>query len=366
MKANAVKNRAVSKKPYYELFKNLLLDFLSVRLRLRIFRPLMTNIYITKRCNLRCLYCYPPGDEPDLPLGLGLQLLEKIRPGCPAINFTGGEPSLHPHLRSFLEKARELRFRPIVVSTNAYEIENLLELLPLIDNVIVSLDSMDESTNDDLCGVPGSTQAIIANIERLAKLRKQFGFNVSIHAVLCPTNLDHIEDLVTFCDSLCITLSVSPQHVGAHPREELRNNTHYESAIRKLRQLKREGRSVACSMSYLNKIERFSDHRCFPFFSPRVEPDGTVYFPCYCIRNTAHNLMDYPNLYSLMKEKGEWMDKYLDCRRRCFLACYMEVERYVRNPLCVLREVPFRTLTLGRKITLAEEERQYALEQKDG
>jgi MoaA/NifB/PqqE/SkfB family radical SAM enzyme len=366
MKTNAVDYEVVSKKPYYELLKNLLLDFLSVQLRLRLFRPLMTNMYVTKRCNLRCQYCYPPGDESDLSAGLGLSLLQKIRPNCPAINFTGGEPSLHPHLDSFLKKARQLRFRPVVVSTNAYEIENLTENLPLIDNVIVSLDSMDGSTNDALSGVPGVTQVIIANVERLARLRRQFRFNVSIHAVLCPANLDNIEDLVKFCDSLQITLSVSPQHIGPHPNNELINNGRYEAAIRKLRLLKREGWPVASSTSYLDKLERFAEHRCFPFFSPRIEPDGTVYFPCYCIRETAHNLMDHPNLYSLMKDKGEWMDKYQDCRRRCFLACYMEVEQYVGNPLRLLREIPFRTLTLGRKITPTDERRQYAVEQEDG
>jgi len=119
--------------------------------------------------------------------------------------------------------------------------------------------------------------------------------------------------------------------------------------------LKKAGKPVACSESYLDKLETFVEHRCFPFLSPRVEPDGTVYFPCYMIRKDAFNLKDWRNLYSLMKEKGEWMDKSSTCRERCFLACYMEVEQYVTNPLRLFKEIPFRRLTLGRKIGLVKD-----------
>ena len=348
-------SKEVSKRPYYELLVNLLFNFVSVHLRLKIFRPLMTNIYITKRCNLRCAYCYPPGDEEDMAPQLGLTLLEKIRPKNPAINFTGGEPLLHPHLSAFLRRARELRFFPIVLSTNAYQIDPLIEILPLVDQLIISLDSVDETVNDALSGVPGATRKIINNIMILEESRKQHRFNITLHAVVCESNIDGLDDLVEFCDSLNLTLSISPEHRGQYPLQNLINNGRYSSAISRLRVLKKAGKPVACSESYLNKLETFVEHRCFPFLSPRVEPDGTVYFPCYMIRKDAFNLKDWRNLYSLMKEKGEWMDKSSTCRERCFLACYMEVEQYVTNPLRLFKEIPFRRLTLGRKIGLVKD-----------
>jgi MoaA/NifB/PqqE/SkfB family radical SAM enzyme len=365
-KAHKAKSETASRKPYYELLSNLLFDFASIRLRLKLFRPLITNIYITKRCNLRCRYCYPPGDEKDMDPRLGLILLEKIRPQNPAINFTGGEPLLHPHLPTFLEKARELRFRPIILSTNAHQIDNLTNLLPMIDNLIISLDSTDEKINDTLSGVPGSTRTVMNNIETLAGLRKYHKFNISLHAVLCESNLKGMEELVAFCDLLNITLSISPEHIEAYPSGNLINNVQYTSAIQRLKQLKREGKPIACSIRYLNKIEQFSEHKCFPFFSPRIEPDGTVYFPCYRIRERSYNLKDYKSLYTLMREKGEWMERYCDCSKRCFLACYMEVERYVENPLSLLTEIPFRNLALGHSLKLADEKSYIEGLEKDG
>jgi hypothetical protein len=40
--------------PYKELARNFLVDLAAVRIRSRRFLPLMTNYYLTKRCNLRC------------------------------------------------------------------------------------------------------------------------------------------------------------------------------------------------------------------------------------------------------------------------------------------------------------------------
>lgn len=288
----------------------------------------------------------------DLQVGLGL--LEKIRPKNPAINFTGGEPLLHPHLAALVKKSEELGFFPIVVSTNAYEIGPLFEILPMLDNLIISLDSVDEQVNDALCSVPGATQQIIKNIKILAGLRERCGFNITLHAVICDSNIDGLKNLVTFCDSLKLTLSVSPQHMGQYPCRSLLNNHRYAAGIRGLRELKQAGTAITCSDGYLEKIETFAPHSCFPFLSPRVEPDGIVYFPCYRIRKDAFNLKDYGTLYSLMRKRGQWMDGVRECQHRCFLACYMEVEQYVRNPLRLLREMSFRHMTLGKKFGLAD------------
>ncbi len=345
-----VPSQAIVKKPYYELLINLIYNFISVHFHLKIFRPLMTNFYITKRCNLQCRYCYPPGNEKDMDRDLGLSLLEKIRLKNPAINFTGGEPLLHPNLPLFLQKAQQLNFYPILLSTNAYEIDKLINLLPLIDNLIISLDSTDEKINDALFGIPGSTRQIMKNIEKLASLREKNKFNISLHAVLCPENLDDVEKLVSFCESFNITLSVSPEHVDEYPRKVFYNNDKYVSNIKRLKQLKRMGKPVACSCSYLNKIEKFKKHLCYPFISPRVEPDGKVYFPCYRIRKKSVFLQNHESLYLLMRKESEWMDTYEECRERCFLACYLEVERYVKSPLSLLNEMQFRQLTIGRVI----------------
>ena len=49
---------------------------------------------------------------------------------------------------------------------------------------------------------------------------------------------------------------------------------------------------------------------------------------------------------AMVRKEAEWVATQ-DCYRRCFLACYLEVERYIRNPLSLLKESSIRTLLFG-------------------
>ena len=58
-------------------------------------------------------------------------------------------------------------------------------------------------------------------------------------------------------------------------------------------------------------------------------------------------LQDYPSLYELMQREAEAITEPR-CANRCFLACYLEVERYLDHPLTVIGNLPLRQLLLGR------------------
>ena len=128
-------------KPYREFLANYLRDVFCMWTNWRRFRPLVTNFYITKQCNLRCRYCYPPGDEPEVDTAEALGLLRKIRIHNPLLNFTGGEPLLHPGLPALLHEAKKLQFHPLMLSTNGLLIENILDDLHYVDHLVISLDS---------------------------------------------------------------------------------------------------------------------------------------------------------------------------------------------------------------------------------
>ena len=328
-------------KAYTELCANFLTDALCVRLRSRRIRPLITNLYVTKRCNLRCRYCYPPGDEEALPVAEMPGLLEKIRPHNPAINFTGGEPLMVEELECLLVKANELRFHPIILSTNGLLLERIIPALDHIHHLVISLDSLDPEINDRMSGVPGATTQIIANVKRCAALTAERGVHLSLHAVLAPETLAGIPDLVEFCRTQAIALSVSPEHGRFEPHPGLVRNGDYVAAVDRLISLKVAGAPIACSNGYLRSIRAFSEHGCYPFVSPRVEPDGRVYFPCQRIASRAVYLQEYGSLVELMRREFEWIDGE-ECKRRCYLACYLEVEQYLRHPLSLLRETRMR------------------------
>ena len=332
---------------HLELIGNYLIDLISIHTRQRMFRPLITNFYVTQKCNLRCIYCFPPGDELDSDLNLNIALLKKIRPHSPVINFTGGEPLLYPHLSDMIKKARELRFYPILLSTNALLMNRLEKLLPHIDHLIVSLDSVKEETNDAMAGVRGVSGDIIENIIKCAKLVHLYGHQMSIHSVISPRNLDDIAETAGFCDRLNITFSISPQHDRYNPSPELIDSPTYTAVIDNLIDLKMRGMPIVCSLGYLRAIREFRRRRCYPYVSPRVFPDGSVYFPCERIRDTRLSLHDYDSLISLMRKHAQFSNR-TECANRCYLACYVEVEQYFRKPLSILREIPLMRVVSGR------------------
>ena len=339
-------------RPYTELARNFLVDVVSVRRDSRQFLPLMTNLYVTKSCNLKCRYCYPPGPEPELPVEATLALLDKIRPMNPALNLTGGEPLLYKGISDLIHRARALKFRPLLLSTNGLLLHRVEDDLHLLDHVVISLDSLQHEVNEGLTQVPGSTTKILAAIERCAELSAEKGFALSLHAVIAQESISGIEQVLDYCEEIGATLSVSPEHGQFYPHEALTGSAEYRALIDRLLELKSQGKPLACSSGYLRAIRDFSEHRCFPFVSPRVEPDGRVYFPCQRIASRAVYLQDYPSLYELMRQEAERIVEP-DCARRCFLACYVEVDAYLKNPLAAVREVWMRHVLLGRRGTTA-------------
>jgi MoaA/NifB/PqqE/SkfB family radical SAM enzyme len=337
---------------YVELAANFLVDLYCVRTGSRKFRPLMTNFYVTKGCNLRCRYCYPPGDEPSLPVAEAVALLDKIRPHNPALNLTGGEPLLYRGIVPVLRRARALGFRPLLLSTNGLLLDRVASDLHLVDHVIISLDSLQAAVNDRMCGVPGATATVLAAIRRAAQLAREHGFLLSLHTVVAPETIDGVDDILGLCEELGAQLSLSPEHGRFDPHPGLPGNPDYRTLMDRLVTAKVQGRPVFCSVHYLRAIRDFERHGCFPLVSPRVEPDGRVYLPCQRMRQRHVYLQDYPDLVTLMQEEADWITEPA-CGRRCFLACYLEVERYLRRPLTVLENVPLRNLLVRRRETAA-------------
>jgi MoaA/NifB/PqqE/SkfB family radical SAM enzyme len=276
-----------------------------------------------------------------------LELLERIRPRNPALNITGGEPLLYSGINQVIRRASELRFQPILLSTNGLLVDRVVEALHLVDHLIISLDSLEREVNEQLTGVPGSTERIVSAIERCAELASEKRFQLSLHTVITPETIPGIEDVLRFCESVGASLSLSPEHGRFDPNPELLSNQEYVALIDRLLELKRRGKPVFCSRGYLRAIRDFAPHRCFPFVSPRVEPDGRVYFPCQRIASRHVYLQDFDSLDELMRQEVDW-NAAPACARRCFLACYVEVEQYLKNPLAAIAELSIRRAITGR------------------
>lgn len=79
---------------------------------------------LTSRCNLECVHCYADS-SPDRPLSEGMTrddwreaLHDAAALGCRAVQFIGGEPTVHPDLPELIEHARGAGYDDVSVYTN--------------------------------------------------------------------------------------------------------------------------------------------------------------------------------------------------------------------------------------------------------
>ncbi len=88
--------------------------------------PCLAQIDLTNRCNMACPICFANAGavgyvaEPSYEqIVQQLQVLRDLRPTpCTAIQFTGGEPTIHPDFLRIVATAREMGFSHIQIATN--------------------------------------------------------------------------------------------------------------------------------------------------------------------------------------------------------------------------------------------------------
>ncbi len=132
-----------------------------------------------------------------------LPQLKKL--GVKFIDFTGGEPLLHPDLGDMLKLAKKHRFYTSVTTNCLLYPERAEELKGLIDLLHFSLDSMDERENDRIRG-----QGLFASVMRSIELAKSLGEHPDLLFTATSSNFLAIDDLARFAQKQKLMLIVNP------------------------------------------------------------------------------------------------------------------------------------------------------------
>ena len=96
----------------------------------------LANVDLTNRCNLKCPICFANANqagyvfEPDYDTVVKmLKVLRAQRPvPTPAVQFSGGEPTIHPRFLDIIKAAKDLGFAQIQVATNGIEFAKSVDL----------------------------------------------------------------------------------------------------------------------------------------------------------------------------------------------------------------------------------------------
>jgi len=95
----------------------------------------LANLDLTNRCNLKCPICFANANaagyvyEPDYDTVINmLKMLRAQRPvPCPAVQFSGGEPTIYPRFVDVIKAAREMGFAQVQAATNGIEFAKSLD-----------------------------------------------------------------------------------------------------------------------------------------------------------------------------------------------------------------------------------------------
>jgi MoaA/NifB/PqqE/SkfB family radical SAM enzyme len=326
-------------------------NLLRLRRGQRTLDPRLAIYYVTTRCNLNCAYCEDfgarrNGDAVTATFQDAQKILRVIRSGVPNLWLTGGEPLLSPHILDLVNYARQdLRFRELSLITNGTLLSARLDLLPLLDRLVISLDSTDPGALASVSLPDAQAKAVIAAIETAAPLQKTHGFKLILNAVITPETLPHMDSLIEFCASHRILLSFSPQAVNNWPRYELLVSPEYRAFLQRALALKKRGAPILGSIAYLQTLLDQKPYNCYPTLIPRVTPDGWLVYPCLPMEKEGGEVGGRPvNL----RDVSTWDQAWELAKRRygeapsscssCFQQCYAEPSLMQSRPLAWMLE----------------------------
>jgi molybdenum cofactor biosynthesis enzyme MoaA len=136
-----------------------------------------------------------------MPLSMANQVVDYwIDEGLQNVRFTGGEPTLYPHLPALVLKCSMAGVKNVAISTNGSVARSkYIELLEFgANDFSISLDGGCCSVGDEMSGgIKGSWQKVVDNIRWLSSLSY-----VSVGMVFDKHNVDQAVEAVMFADSL--------------------------------------------------------------------------------------------------------------------------------------------------------------------
>lgn len=257
---------------------------------------------LTYQCNAKCGICTywrTPSDRgAELTLPQIREGLHKVYAyGCRFINFTGGEPTLRQDLEQIIDAASRLGIWTSLVSNGSLLTRERIRLLKSagLDNLVLSLDSLDPAVHDTQRGIPGLHEKVLRRLRWIAEDFLTGHRTGGFMCVLGSHNLHQASDLVRFADELGVYLVFQPYHPNKTGAFDPKSVIGRETASR-LQAMKEKSAALLSSRAYLAGMPTFSGGTDLPrcqagekYFS--IDPFGYLH-PCVDSPKVGHILRD--------------------------------------------------------------------------
>ena len=187
--------------------------------------PSLAVIDITNRCNFKCPVCFAEakgeGEHYILDTEVVTRMLKSLlnRPvPCRSVQFSGGEPTLHPEFPKILRIARDLGFTHIQVATNGSKFVDPDYARLCEDSGLHTLYLQFDGVNDDVYLKMRGQRLLAKKIAAVESIEKTNMRIVLVPTIITGVNVDQLGPIFQFAleHSRFVTgISIQPAaHVG--------------------------------------------------------------------------------------------------------------------------------------------------------
>jgi len=290
--------------------------------------PINVSISVTNRCNMKCSYCdIPYRRQREMTTDEIKSIIDDLKKlGCVRLGLWGGEPLIRDDIGELVSYSKGRGLYTTIIS-NGILVPEKMEKIKDIDMLFLSLDGPEDI--QDKNRKPGSFEAVM----RAIKSARENKIPVTTITVLTEENSDQVDYVIKKAEKMGFACTF--QLIYNDKFDDSKKETDYKPVIRKLIELKKNGKPVASSFSYLRHLLEWPDYR-----KTAIYPKEKTIIKCYgnmlfCNIDTDGKI--YPCDWMREKTKGSdslvsgftkaWKDAPLPDCGGCLKSCYTEYNK---------------------------------------
>ncbi|VAW28250.1 Fe-S oxidoreductase, radical SAM superfamily [hydrothermal vent metagenome] len=287
--------------------------------------PVLCNYYLTYKCNAKCSFCdiwEIPSRYASLEV-IYQNFIDLKKLGVKVIDFTGGEPLLHPKLSKILAKAKELNFITTVTTNTLLYPKKAESLAGLIDMLHFSLDSSVAEEHNQMRGV-----ACFDYVMKSIEIAKKLGERPDILFTVFKENFKEIKPVyeqIVLPNNLVMILNPAFEYNGLGVDDAL--------SLEQIKELSIWGRKskIYLNQAFIELRKNGGNSVNSPVCKAAsttvvISPENELVLPCYHlgkksfkITSSLKDLYASAEVKNLIKSEG----KLPECEG-CTINCYMQ------------------------------------------
>lgn len=334
--------------------------------------PLLVNLEITKRCNLKCIHCdirkthetYSDIINKEFSTSEVKEIIDSLKSfGTKYISISGGEPFLRKDIFELIEYIKNTGMG-LHISTNGLlitkEVAKRINDLGL-NTVSISLDAVSPELHDEIRGVKGSFEKAVEGIKNLVNYEDKHT-QVGISPIITNLNLDELPKLVNFAKELGVdAIRFQPWHVSlGHNETDISLNitnerfTDLDNTMEQIRYNTKNLGIYTNTDTYLRGVRKFFqdknriDVECFAgSFTCNISWLGEV-VACAFIPSLGNVRNDpFEKIWNSQRFKDVRKDITKGRCPKCWMGCFIEpslrcsIKYAVQNPVKYVNDLKF-------------------------